>query len=315
MIVYTDSIKYAEQVLSPGLSWKSVPPKSVNGEVGGVVANLFHTDSITACTVDWNQVWNYLFVVKSSPESQYDTLIRLAQTEKQLPDGILCLAGSGSKLRGFKNRAWVGLEGNIHLSAFLAPGQKVDHFGVGFTILSAVSVIEAIDFIESLEKKACVKWVNDILIENSKVSGVLAHTQSQGEIVTSAVLGIGLNVESTPHVERDPFVPRVASLRDFVPSPNKCNQRLIFNRLARCLDRNYRLLLSGQYHRLLDFYRQRSLVIGREVSIYPDAGGDTSEELVSGRVISIGENLELYLDGIKTPVSKGRLVLKSQTAT
>jgi biotin-(acetyl-CoA carboxylase) ligase len=203
------------------------------------------------------------------------------------------------------------LEGNIHLSAFLAPGQKVDHFGVGFTILSAVSVVETIDFMEGLEKKASIKWVNDILIANAKVSGVLAHTQSQGEIVTSAVLGIGINVESTPHVERDPFVPGVASLRDFVPSSNKCNQRLVFNKLAPCLDRNYRLLLSGEYLRLLDFYRQRSQVIGREVSVYPDLGGVTSEELVSGRVISIGENLELYLEGVKTPVSKGRLVLKS----
>ncbi len=315
MIVYTDSIEYAEQVLSPGLSWKTVSPKSVNGEVGGVVANLFHTDSIAACTIDWNQVWNYLFIVKSAPDSQYDTLIRLAQTEKQLPNGILCLAGSGSKLRGFKNRAWVGLEGNIHLSAFLAPGQKVDHFGVGFTILSAVSVIETVDSIEGLKGQASFKWVNDILIANAKVSGVLAHTQSQGEIVTSAVLGIGINVESTPHVERDPFVPGVASLRDFEGSPDKCNQRLVFNKLTPCLDRNYRLLLSGGYHRLLDFYRQRSLVIGREVNVYPDVGGETSEELVSGRVVSIGENLELYLDGVETPVSKGRLVLKSQTAT
>ena len=311
MIVYTDNIEYAEQVLSPGLSWKTVSPKSVNGEVGGVVANLFHTDSIAVCTIDWNQVWNYLFIVKSAPDSQYDTLIRLAQTEKQLPDGILCLAGSGSKLHGFKNRSWVGLEGNIHLSAFLAPGQKVDHFGVGFTILSAVSVIETVDSIEGLQKKASIKWVNDILIANAKVSGVLAHTQSQGEIVTGAVLGIGLNVESTPHVERDPFVPGVASLRNFVGSPDKCNQRLVFNKLAPCLDRNYRLLLSGEYHRLLDFYRRRSLVIGREVNVYPDAGGDTSEKLVSGRVVSVGENLELYLDGVETPVSKGRLVLKS----
>jgi biotin-(acetyl-CoA carboxylase) ligase len=311
VIVYTDSIEYAEQVLSPGLSWKTVPPVSVNGEVEEVVASLFHADSIAVCTIDWNQIWNYLFIVKSAPESQYDTLIRLAQAEKRLPGSILCLAGSGSKLHGFKKRPWVSLAGNIHLSAFLAPGQKVDHFGVGFTILSAVSVVETVDSLEGLKGLASIKWVNDILIENTKVSGVLAHTQSQGEIVTGAVLGIGVNVESTPHVERDHFVPGVASLRDFLPDSNKCNQRLIFNKLAPCLDRNYRLLLSGEYHRLLDFYRQRSLVIGREVNVYPDAGGDTSKELASGRVVSIGENLELYLDSVKAPVSRGRLVVKS----
>ncbi len=311
MTVYTDDVTYAEQLLWPGLSWKTVSPVSDNKEVEKLHANLFHAHSVATCTVDSDQVWKYLFIVKSAPESQYDTLIRLAQAQNQLPDGLLCLAGSGSKLHGFRNRPWASLEGNIHLSAFLGPGQKVDHFGVGFTILSAVSVVETIDSVPGLHGKARIKWVNDILLADAKVSGVLAHTQSQGEIVTGAVLGIGLNVESTPHVERDPFVPRVASLRDFVGNPDKCNQQQVFARLARCLDRNYQLLLSGQYGRLIDSYRRRSLVVGREVSIHPDVGGGVPGELVSGKVVSIGENLELYLDGVERPVLKGRLVLKS----
>ncbi len=311
MIVYTDSIEYAEQVLSPGLSWEMASPASARKEVKSLVSNLFCTSSLAVSAVDWNQVWKYLFIVKSAPESQYDALIELARSEWQLPNGVLCLAGSGSKLHGYKNRPWVSLAGNIHLSAYLTPQQKVDHFGVGFTMLSAVSVIETIDSIAGLQREASVKWVNDILIENAKVSGVLAQTQSQGEVVTGAVLGIGLNVEVTPHIERDPFVPRVASLRDFVQDANECNQRMAFNKLAYILNKNYRLLLGGHYSRLLDFYRERSLVVGRKVSIYPDSSDGSCHEVVYGTVVSIGENLELYLEGIDTPVSRGRLVLQT----
>ncbi len=311
MIIYTDNVKYAEQVLSPGLPWKAASSVSVGGEIERLIGDLFNTSSLAVCTVNWNQVWKYLFIVESAPESQYDILIKHSQNEKKLPGGILSLAGSGSKLHGFKKRPWVALAGNIHLSAFLTPWQKVEHFGVGFTILSAVSVVEALDSIEGLEKRASIKWVNDILIENGKVAGVLAHTQSQGEIVTGAVLGIGLNVETMPRVERDSFVPGVASLRDFVSSTDKCNQRLVFSQLAYSLDKNYKLLLGGQYPRLLDFYRKRSLIVGKQVTIYADTPDNSREELAYGKVTSIGENLELYLEGINTPISRGRLVLKS----
>ncbi len=311
MIIYTDNIEYAGQVLSPGLSWEPVSPTSIKGETKELAANLFHASAVAVSTIDWNYIWKYLFIVKYAPESQYDVLIRLAQTARQLPNGILCLAGSGSKLHGFKNRPWVALPGNIHLSVILAPDQKMSNFGVGFTILSAVSVIESIDSVVDLTGKTSLKWVNDILIENAKVAGVLAHTQSQGEMVTGAVLGIGINVESTPEVERDPFVPRVASLRDFIEDPQICNQRVLFDRLTHSLDKNYRLLLNGHYEKLLNSYRRRSMVIGREVSIYPDSPETSSEEVVHGQVTGIGENLELYLQGIDAPITKGRLVMKS----
>jgi BirA family biotin operon repressor/biotin-[acetyl-CoA-carboxylase] ligase len=311
MVIYTDSIAFAQQVLPTRLAWATASLKSIKGEIKGVATNLFETASLASSNTDWNQNWQYLFIVKSASQSPYDVLIKLAQENESLPNGILCLAGSGSKLHGYKDRPWVALPGNIHLCAYLAPQQKIDHFGVGFTILSAVSVAETLDSIEGLRQKASLKWVNDILIDKAKVAGVLAHTQSQGELVTAAVLGIGLNVESTPSLQRDPFVPRVASLRDYVRDPQKCSQAIVFAHLAKRLDKNYQLLLTGQYHRLLDLYRQRSAIIGKKVTIYADMNGEAGAQIATGTVTSIGENLELYLDGLDTPISKGRLVLKS----
>jgi BirA family biotin operon repressor/biotin-[acetyl-CoA-carboxylase] ligase len=188
----------------------------------------------------------------------------------------------------------------------------MEHFGVGFTILAAVSVVDAIDGLPGLERRAGIKWVNDILIEGAKVSGVLAYTQTMKDVVSSAVLGIGLNVETTPSVDPTPYVPRVAALRDFAPDKSTCTQGAVLEKLVHALDRNYRSYLDGGYKALIDRYRERSLVTGREVTVRSDDPSTEPEVIAAGRVSGLGENLELLIEGIEEPVSRGRLILHGE---
>ncbi|HWR83779.1 MAG TPA: hypothetical protein VN285_10775 [Candidatus Deferrimicrobium sp.] len=310
MNVYCDDSDYAAELGLATQPWQAVVAASAEEEIRPLISGLFRSDQLLRSGIGTKSFWKYLLAVKTASESQFDALIRISQSESSLPNGILTLAGSGSRLHGFKNRPWVALPGNIHLCAFFAPRQRVDHFAVGFTILAAVSVIEAIDAIEGFHGKASIKWVNDVLIDNAKVAGVIAHTQSQGDVVTSAVIGIGLNVESTPDVPRDPFVPRVASLKDFAPNRIACTQRTVLPRLLERLEENYGLLAQGQYGKLLNVYRRRSDIIGREVCIYGEDATSYDQPIASGRVESIGENLELYLSGHRSPIKTGRLVLR-----
>lgn len=311
MYVYTDNIEFAEKNLSEKFVWKDTTLSDMDEKARMLAGRLFPDPGLLKSASVKSDAWNYLFIVKHTAQSQFDILIELGRERHDLPGGILCLAESGKKFHGFRNRPWVSLAGNIHLAAFLSPGQKVPFFHVGFTILSAVSVVQTIDTLKGLKDRASIKWVNDILIGKSKVSGVIAHTLTQGEAVTGAVLGIGMNVETTPTVKRDPFVPGVISLRDVLPDPALCNQQLVFNHLIDNVAQNYRKLLDGRYHELLDFYRKRSLIIGKNVVIYADSvEGEADEEIIRGEVETIGENLELYLKGISTPVTRGRLVLE-----
>ena len=82
--------------------------------------------------------------------------------------------------------------------------------------------MDTIDTIPELSGKAGIKWVNDVLIDGAKVSGVLAYTQQEGDNVTAATLGIGLNLKTTPRIDPSPFVPRAASLTDFCPNREYC---------------------------------------------------------------------------------------------
>jgi BirA family biotin operon repressor/biotin-[acetyl-CoA-carboxylase] ligase len=310
MVVYTDSVHFAEQCLPQAIeAWSaaSFPNADLqrlsNGLFAGRAAHETRVETLTS--------WRYLFLVESAPRSQYDLLIEINQGETSLDDGILCVAGAGDKFHGFKNRPWSAAAGNIHLSVHLAPEQRIEHFGVGFIVLAAVSVIDAIDTVPGLEGRAGIKWVNDILINDAKVCGVLAYTQSVQDTVSTAVLGIGLNVETTPMVEPTPFVPKVASLRKVGGDPMSCRQPVLLDRLLQALECNYHLLLEGDVRALLDQYRQRSVVIGREVDICSDQAHSEPEVLARGRVAALGENLELLIEGVDQPFSRGRLILKS----
>ena len=309
MLIYTDNTDYAEVVLDKKPNWRKTRQQSLNKNIQLLANKLIKSKTFFIGEVDRPDNWKHLFVLEFVSESQYDILIKISQSEPELPGGILCLAGSGENFHGYKNRPWVSLPGNIHLSAYLSPNQRVNHFASGFIILSAVSVIQTIDSVKELNGRASVKWVNDIVIDSKKVCGVLAYTQTMGDVITGAVLGIGLNVETTPKIPYNKFNPIAASLSDFVTEKNHCAPKIILDRLVNILDGNYQRLLKNKYSKLLNFYRNRSFVIGKRVKVYTDTSTEQSEEIAWGKVTGIGDNLELIIEGLDHPITGGRIVI------
>jgi BirA family biotin operon repressor/biotin-[acetyl-CoA-carboxylase] ligase len=251
----------------------------------------------------------HLLISEFSAESQYDQIIELARGVAGLPDRTACFAGSGLGFHGFKGRSWEALPGNLHLAVHLAPERHVDRFEIAFTVLAALSVVEAVDRIPRLEGKAGIKWVNDVLVDGAKVAGILAYTLTQDTHVSSAVLGIGLNVEATPRVEPTPFVPQVACLRDHLPEGTPSLLGRVLLELLKSLDLNYSTLLDEGVRPLLERYRQRSMIVGKEVTVCSETSDRSVQSVAEGSVTEIGDNLELVLEGRPDAIRSGRLVL------
>ena len=222
MKVYTDSPNFADMVLQ-GATWRPCDLAAATEEIRQLTVVVFAERPVFEAEVQVGQRWQYLFVAESSSRSQYDLLIEQRRLGLCIPDGVLCLSGAGSGLHGLRQRPWAAEAGNIHLSLHLLPPAKVTVSGIPFMVLAAVSVIDAIDTVRDLTSTAGIKWVNDILLGDAKVAGVLAYTEGAGKAVDAAVLGIGLNVETAPKVEGTPFVPLVASLRDFAVHVESCS--------------------------------------------------------------------------------------------
>jgi BirA family biotin operon repressor/biotin-[acetyl-CoA-carboxylase] ligase len=292
MIIYTDNTACAERFLEDReIAWEN-SSRSEDEGISLLAGRVFGGAELFTGDIDFVDGWNYLLIAKSAPESQYDILIDLAREGFPVPHGTLCLAGEGLKFHGFKGRHWDSPEGNLYLSAHFAPQKPIANYGPGFMVLAAVSVIDAIDRVPGLSSRTAIKWVNDILIDDAKVCGVLAHTIAESEKVTNAIIGIGLNVEINPRPEPTIFVPRAASLNDFAPEPDLYTRGKLFRLLTRSIYKNYLTLSGGDYHDLLGKYRDRSNIMGRLIEIYEDSESDTSIKVAEGRISSIGENLE-----------------------
>jgi len=313
MAVYTDNPQFASALL-PEESARELSAATEPDPVIRAVLDRMAPPSQTLYQAPSSLLpWPHLFLSSYSAGSQYDRLIDLAR-EGEAPHGMVCLAGAGSGFHGFKGRSWQALPGNLHLSVHLCPRMQVDRFQVAFTVLAALSVVDALDRVPGLEAHAGIKWVNDIVLGEGKVAGVLAYTQSQGDRVTSAVLGIGLNVETAPAVEPTPFVPRVTSVRGYAGPGDPDLRRGMFLDLMTALRENYETLLQDGFSALLRRYRARSVVIGQEVTVCSERSDHEIEVLVEGRVTGLGENLELVLEGRSDPVTGGRLAMGRSTA-
>lgn len=307
MLVFTDSIDFAEHIIGGEQRWFPATPAEFDRSSALLAGRLVSGNMLYFTYTDFPGDWNYLFIVEYAEESQYDAVISLAQYFSSLPESLLCIAGRGNRFHGFKNRTWSSLMGNIHLSALFKPNRKIEQYGTGFMIISVLSAIEAVESLPELEGLCRIKWVNDVYIEKSKICGALAHAQLQGNIVTTAEIGIGLNVERKPNILPDKFIPGAVCMRDYAPYASMPDT---LAKLSFALCNNYNKLISDGYQSLLKQYIRRSMCIGKNAHIFPDDGTEALEPIKSGKIKKIGSGLELYFEGDSKPVTSGRLLIE-----
>jgi len=310
MKIYADHPEFTEEFISGMQEWKNYTFSDLHENLVPAASEIFQGRHLFGCEISGFPDWNYMFAVNHSVQSHYDILTRLSSENITLPGNILCLAGSGEKFHGFRNRHWSSPRGNIYLVAYLSPDQRIKKFGPGYMAVAAVSVVETIDRVAGLEGRSGIKWVNDVIIDGCKVAGVLAYTQAETDNVTGAVIGIGLNVEVAPEIESSIFVPKTGAIADFLESKNDIKKKVFASLLER-LGQNCKILENDGYDDLLESYRRRSVCLNQTVEIHPDSPVGAGDKTIAGRLIQIGENLELYIEGQDRPISRGRMVLKS----
>ncbi len=307
MIIITDNVSFTENFFGKEFKWEIISDNTFN-ETETVCNEIFERKIIWQTEEPEIQFWEYLFICEESLKSQYDIIIKLLDKNKINFSSCLCIAGSGKNFHGNRNRYWESVKGNIHLSALIRPDCRIENFHTGIVVASAVAVIRTIDEIPELENKAYIKWVNDILIEGEKVGGIIAHAKTEGEIINSLVIGIGLNIFAAPCIKSDSIVHNSTCISKFIKK-NTISLKSVFYSLVKNLYLDYENLKYEKYNSILNFYRNRSLISGKKVKVISDPLEGESTEIYEGIVEKIGENLELYFQDKKTPVTKGRLIV------
>jgi BirA family biotin operon repressor/biotin-[acetyl-CoA-carboxylase] ligase len=117
------------------------------------------------------------------------------------PDLTLVWAREQKAGRGRQGRVWESPRGNLYLSFVLRPKAKA----ATAAQLSFVACIAAGETVAELGAQDIeYKWPNDVLAGGRKISGVLLEAESGGDGLAYLILGVGINLASSPAQTRYP---------------------------------------------------------------------------------------------------------------
>ena len=173
-------------------------------------------------------------------------------------DGAVIVAEHQTAGRGRSGRAWESRPGlGVQLSALLVPGPPPEQAPL-VSLAAGVATCEAIS-VAAPRVEARLKWPNDVMIDQSKVGGILVEGELRGGVFLHTIVGIGLNVAHEPEDLPEGATSLAAEAKGPVD-----RGRLI---VALLVALEERLADLDRSHELLAAYRARSATIGRKVVV------------------------------------------------
>jgi len=108
-------------------------------------------------------------------------------------EGLCIVADQQTAGRGRHNRKWVSDEGGgLYFSIVLRPRLEARFLPL-ITLMAGVAVV---DTLSEFAIDSDIKWVNDVLVNDKKICGILAETVETA-IGLAVIVGIGINLNST----------------------------------------------------------------------------------------------------------------------
>lgn len=274
--------------------------------------------------------WSACLVGGNVGMSQFTALRDLTAVGPALPGPVACLALGGAGLQGQHGRRWQAAPGNLHLSVAMPCNLHAARCGPSLPMLPGVALAEAAADLLGPETAARVglglKWVNDLVVGDGagswrKLGGVLTAMRTSGARVTTVFCGLALNLEVAPALAPDPFALPPGALADIAPAadlPRPLLAGAVAAVLARLRERLAALEAQGP-DGLVEAYRARSVIVGREVAVWDAAAREPGASAGSaprrrGIVAAIRPDLGLELEGQDEPVRDGCLRLVESQA-
>jgi biotin-[acetyl-CoA-carboxylase] ligase BirA-like protein len=262
--------------------------------------------------------WSTIVVLSESDVSQFDALVQLLGTGCVLGGPVASLAFTGGRFHGQRGRAWAAHPGNLHVSVAVPTPMDAERVGAGLSMLPAVAGVEAIMEATDDAITPRIKWVNDILVDDRKVGGVLTAAQTTNQRIENVIWGIGINLEANPLVSPNPFVPATTCLRAEPGGEEVTMSRLFWTLLDAIATRHTELVQTGASP-LFSAYCRHSVVVGRAVQIWDESACAEADPakwappLAEGVVAEIACDLSLRLEGRCDVINSGRLALRASS--
>jgi BirA family transcriptional regulator, biotin operon repressor / biotin---[acetyl-CoA-carboxylase] ligase len=179
--------------------------------------------------------------------------------------------------RGRLRRQWFSETGGLYFTTIVRPliapamSYKIS-FSASLALVRILRQLYRVD--------AKVKWPNDILVDDKKLSGMLSEMETEADLVSYINIGLGINVNNDPRMTE----PNATSLKILL---NRDTSRI--EMLTHFINEFENLLSNIESEDIISHWKQYSGTLNRPVKIV------TNTELIEGIATDVDETGALVL--------------------
>lgn len=187
-----------------------------------------------------------------------DSTNKQALERENVPDRSVFIAKKQNAGRGRLGRSWVSEDGGIYMTIYIMPKTKAQD-------ISAITLVAGAALSEAIENSK-IKWPNDIILNDKKVSGILVQSKisNSGEMAVAVGMGINVNTEAFPRELSD----KATSI--YKESGKKIKRAELIESVCDKFFKAYDSFERKGFSELSESYKKRSATIGKEILIIKD---------------------------------------------
>ena len=191
--------------------------------------------------------------------------------------------------RGRRGKVWHSLSGNFNTSFLFYPPIKECDFYL-YSYVAGIAFYDTVEALNVKTKNLCLKWPNDLLINNKKLGGILLENSNAPLKMRKAlVIGFGLNLISCPAWDvlgsNALLADKLKNNISIVPEPVD-----ILKILMSLFQKWDLIFLRYGFKRIRNEFLKRTIPIGREIEV------KTIKNSTIGKFFGISEDGSLILD-------------------
>jgi len=210
----------------------------------------------------------YVIFHVSSCSSTQDLAMSLF--EQGYGEGLVVLSEEMSSGRGRLGRSWTATPGGLWFTLVLTPPKPTNlqilSLGVGSSVAKALKELYGLN--------AVVKWPNDVLVNEKKISGVLIEGKKKLSIALFVGVGVNVNNEIPEELKE-----KAVSIKEVLT--RQVSRAPLLARILQEIEETYSKLLEEKTDEILREWRSLAGTLGKKVKVV------TGEEVIEGVAVDV----------------------------
>jgi len=207
-------------------------------------------------------------IVELPETSSTNTYAMKVLKEGNLTEGSLILAHEQTKGRGQYGNSWEAEKGkNLTFSLVIHPtflSAEKQFYLSKITSLALLGMLT--EFLPISQYDIEIKWPNDLLVNRSKIAGILIEnilpaTSGATGVLHHSVIGVGININQTAFSETKRPPTSLALLQE-----KETELKAVLERFCKHFEALYLSLKQGRFEQLNKLYLNNLFLFGKEAS-------------------------------------------------